>query len=230
MTRRPYESSAPAAVTTQQAEPVQRYTSVETEVTVPVLQSAVYAVAWAAVVGIIAAVVVFASRAPWWICPTAGVAAVAGLFAWQSSAAIRERRELLWRVERATGLDIDQNGHVGEPSVVKVEITTRDNNGKVRRQSYLNLPISEVQLLALARGLTNGVALAQSAWIGKGGPLSRAEFDSVRDRLILYGLAEWVNPDARAQGCVMTRAGRAVMRRIAENAAAPPPPQPGGGK
>ena len=228
MTRRPYESSAPAAgAMATQAEPVQRYTSVETEVTVPVLQSAVYAVAWASVVGIIAAIIVYISRAPWWICPTAGIAAVAGLFAWQSSAAIRERRELLWRIERATGVDIDQNGHIGEPKTVRVELTYQDVNGKTRRQSYLPLDISETQLLALARGLTGGVALAQSAWTGKGNPLSRAEFDTVRNRLILSGLAEWVNPEHRAQGCVLTRAGQAVMRRIAANTT---PLQPGGGK
>ena len=222
MTWRP-ESSAPAAVATPQVEPVQRYTSVETEVTVPVLQAAIYAVAWASVVGIIAAIVVYASRAPWWICPTAGVAAVAGLFAWQSSAAIRERRELLWRVENATGLDIDKNGYVGEPKTVRVEITVRDDNGHTRRQSFLNLPISEKQLDTLARGLSNGVALAQSSWIGKDRPLSRGDFDAVRDILIQGGLARWVNPDVRSQGSELTTAGKAVMRRIAH-----PPPTEGG--
>jgi hypothetical protein len=184
-------------------------------------------VAWGAVVGIVAIVAVVVIPIPWWICPIASVAAVAGLFAWQSSAAIRERRDLLWRVERATGLDIDLNGYIGEPKTVRIELTYQDINGRTKRQSYLNLPISESQLDALAGGLTNGVALAQSAWIGKGKPLSRGEFDTVRDMLIMYGLAVWVNPDARAQGCVLTNAGKAVMRRIAGNTT---PPPPGGAK
>jgi hypothetical protein len=50
---------------------------------------------------------------------------------------------------------------------------------------------------------------------GAGKPLSRAEFENLRAEFIKRGLAVWVNPDAHSQGCVLTLAGKAVIKRLA---------------
>ena len=128
------------------------------------------------------------------------------------------------KVERITSRDLDGDGTIGpaltprEP--MQVEVIERRETGRVKRMLYLDLGISDDQTPALGRGLTSDKPLSQGAWTGSGNPLSRSQFDRVRDNLIARGLARWVDPKARSQGTELTPAGRAVMRRIVEQSRA----------
>jgi hypothetical protein len=124
-----------------------------------------------------------------------------------------QTRKLLWAVERVTGRDIDGDQVIGQPVAlppIQVEVTSG------QKQVYLELPGKPEALAALARGVLAGRPMAEDSWSGRAGPFSRSEFRQIRDTLIERGLATWRNPDAKAQGCELTAAGRAVFRRLAD--------------
>jgi hypothetical protein len=123
-----------------------------------------------------------------------------------------ESRRLLWTIERVTGRDIDGDGEKGKPALppIQVEVTSG------QKQVYLELPGKPEALAALARGVLAGRPMAEDSWSGRAGPFSRSEFRQIRDTLIERGLATWRNPDAKAQGCELTAAGRAVFRRLVD--------------
>jgi len=56
---------------------------------------------------------------------------------------------------------------------------------------------------------------SHASMAGPGKPLSRSEFESLRDAMIARGLAYWVNEHSTNQGCRLTHAGQAVMRGLA---------------
>jgi hypothetical protein len=124
-----------------------------------------------------------------------------------------QTRSLLWAKEKRTGIDLDGDGIVGPPVAlppIQVEVTSG------QKQVYLDLPGKPEALAMLARGVLAGRPMAEDSWSGRAGPFSRSEFRAIRDTLIERGLATWRNPDAKAQGCELTHAGRAMFRRLAE--------------
>lgn len=141
---------------------------------------------------------------------------VVWLLAWLAS--LRGWRN---RLERLTGLDLDRNGYVGEPEPEaepqppqRLEVKLYTNGG--RNMEVIDLPGPDL-LPTFARGLLEyNKPLTQTAWTGSAGPYSRSQFDELRNELIHRGLARWKNPAAPAQGCELSPAGRAVMRRIIE--------------
>lgn len=64
---------------------------------------------------------------------------------------LSDHRRLLWIVETITGEDVDHDGIVGEPPVVKVELRERHAGGD--RWAFLELPISEEKLADVARAV-----------------------------------------------------------------------------
>lgn len=131
-----------------------------------------------------------------------------GFIAWL--VLLGQTRRLLWAIERLVGLDLDGDQVSGPPTKIQVEVT----QGK--QQMYLELPGSPQALATLARGVLGGRSFAEDSWSGRGQPFSRGEFRELRDALIERRLATWRNPDAPTQGVVLTAAGRAVFRRLAE--------------
>ena len=187
-----------------------RNADLQGDVLVPLLQSLL--------TGLAAGVVVAAG----WMLAIGGtnavvIGAMAAALAWGIAWVwlIRDHHNLLWEIERISGVDLDRDGEIGEPWL-RIEVA-----GEGNRLAYLDLPAEPEQLIALARGILNGVPLAESSWCGRGRPFSKAQFRVLRDELIARGLATWVNPRSRAQGVELTAAGRALMRRIVNMGGAP---------
>lgn len=79
---------------------------------------------------------------------------------------------------------------------------------------YADLPCSYAQLVKVAELLERDPALTHARFAGPHRPLSRAEFEALRDAFIKNGWARWTGR-AHTLGAVMTPAGRAVMRSLA---------------
>jgi hypothetical protein len=122
-----------------------------------------------------------------------------------------------WVIEKYLGVDLDRDGFIGQPEPVHqlppLRVIVEEDQG--RHAEFIDLPYPE-KLPQLAAGLLAGRTFNQTAWTGHAGIFSRAEFDSLRDTMIERGLLVWKNPEAKAQGVVLTAPGRAVMRRLAD--------------
>ncbi len=102
------------------------------------------------------------------------------------------------------------------PATVRVEFVTP--NGNYTECNYLDLPATGAQLYALAKGLAAGESFSVGHWVGTGRPFTRAEFETLRVAMerTTPKLAEWINPNAKGQGMKLTKAGGAVMRKLAQ--------------
>jgi len=76
-----------------------------------------------------------------------------------------------------------------------VRIELLQDNGNTG--NYLSLPARFEQLVELGKGVTRGQGLAIGSWVGAGRPFSRAEFETLRDELLLRGLLEWQTPKGK---------------------------------
>jgi hypothetical protein len=147
-----------------------------------------------------------------WIGITLFVTALAWLYL------LRDSRRLLWSLERLTGKDIDQDGRVGEPEPQTIEVVIQQSSHQ-RIISAGWLGLTDDQIVMLAVDLTRGRSLAEGD-LGKDKvifPRGINQYRDVRGKLVESGLLELVNPAAPAQGYRVTRAGRAVFKRLAQD-------------
>lgn len=109
---------------------------------------------------------------------------------------------------------------IHEPKTIRLEIIT--NAG--RTTQYMDLPITEAQLTAIAQGLTHGIHFTEAAWTGKGKLLSRSQFRQIRDELVKRQLLVPASLKDHRQGYVLNRAGSELIRQFAavSNSAASP--------
>ena len=68
----------------------------------------------------------------------------------------------------------------------------------------------------MARRVNAGVGFSHAGLAGPHKPLSRSEFEALRDEFVARGLAVWRNPEAHGQGLELTAAGRGMCRKFAE--------------
>jgi hypothetical protein len=195
--------------------------SLQDGVIVPGLQAGITG----GVCGVAAAAITAWFDLPFWaIGGTTAAVAMAG--AWLSY-----RSRWQWLLEKITGADLNADGFVGEPTqptapvlpLPPIRVELASNNG--HSVDFIDLPVKPEKLSALARGLLAGRSFNQTAWTGSAGIFSRSEFDALRDTMIERGLLAWRNPESKAQGCDLTAAGRAVMRRLADLPPTLPPGQ-----
>jgi len=194
--------------------------SLQDGVIVPGLQ----AIITGAVCGLAAGAVTAWFELPFWaIAGTVAALATAG--GW-----LAYRGRWAWVFERLTGADLNADGYIGKPepqqapalpASIRVEVS-RDEG---RAVFYIDLPAKPEKLTQLARGLLAGRSFNQTAWTGSAGVFSRSEFDALRDTMIQRGLLAWRNPESKSQGCDLTAAGRAVIRRLANLSPTLPPTQ-----
>lgn len=178
-------------------------------VTIPLAQSAV--------TGALTALTVMSAAALLDAPATAGLAAGLAVTLGEWLTLTRQWRALVWGWETATGQDIDGDGVVGEPDnePARLDVWVHRENGATRR----TLPVTPEQLQAWAQGVASGLSISENTWTGRGKPFSRAEYRDMRDALIRYGWAQWRDPNAPQQGLELTRAGKAVLRAIINQAA-----------
>lgn len=193
-----------------------RADTVEAGVTVPTLQAAVTALFPAILIATLSTAAAITWQWPWWIPP------LATLVTWSTLASLQTWRYIelrqVWDNELLQQRDLNHDGHIGPPppqQTIKVELS--ELNG--HHLTYPDLgSISDSQLLAFARGLQVNESLAEARWSGSGKPFSKPDFITFRDNhLIPNGMAKWVNPQAHAQGAVLTSKGRAMFRAIANH-------------
>ena len=135
---------------------------------------------------------------------------------------MRDRNQLLWKVERLTGKDFNGDGVVGEPETLRIELSAVNEHG-FQYMETLDIPGSASKFREFACGVLSGRAISIASWTGQGGLYSKREFVALRDELLKRGWLKWRNPHAPAQGVTLTRKGRSALERICQN-----PPTPSG--
>ena len=192
----------------------------ESDVVVPLAQSAITGAVLAVPVGVLAASQGWSAYVP--------LSVMAGTFALSWLYLLRDSRGLLRITERIVNRDLDGDGRIGDTPAepksskpnVRVDITERHDGGM--RLRFLDVPIAEHKIITLARGVMNGRAFSEREWAGRGRPLSVSEFRELREQLFRANYMRWQD-GGRRQGVEFTAKGRALFRRLAELDPTPPP-------
>ena len=101
------------------------------------------------------------------------------------------------------------------PTTTKVEIVATDPAGEFSAGRWADLKVNLGSLNEVARRLAAGSSFSHAGLAGPGRPLSRSEYEVLRDEFIARGLAYWRSPGSHSQGVCLSRAGVAVMRHFA---------------
>jgi len=99
-----------------------------------------------------------------------------------------------------------------DDETTRIILTSADQN---HSQYLTGFPVGNAQLRKVAQELVSGAPFAMTALTGKGKPLSRGQFEAMRDYCLERGLMRWVNEDAPAQGITLTPAGSDLMAHYA---------------
>lgn len=84
------------------------------------------------------------------------------------------------------------------------------------RRQYADLPIDVDRLQAVARAIAGGRAFSVANMTGRGKPLSRGEFETLREWLLTYEYLRWIDAGNRQAGTTFTARGKALIRGLAE--------------
>ena len=128
-----------------------------------------------------------------------------------------QRHWLTLTAEQITHLDLNQDGVIGEPETVRIEVTDRSDNAW--HQSTYDFPASKEQMEILAEGVIAGTGFKEAYWTGAGAPFSQTKFRKLMAYLLNKGLIELVNEKSANQGYRLSVHGRPVFEHLA-----PPPP------
>jgi len=191
------------------------YQSMSTAVWIPAAQAVITGISAGAVAGSAAWLVEYGR--PWPVLFT--TATIAHTITWLSM--LRRWKDLIWRIESALGVDLEQDGVAGQldqrQAPIRVEVI------QDRKIQIVDLPAQQDQLIDLATGLLRGVPFSEAQWTGRGQPFSKRQFKQLREAMIARGLIRWNNPDAPAQGLALTHTGSAMVQTFAAMAASPTP-------
>lgn len=123
-------------------------------------------------------------------------------------------RKLLWQIESIINSDLDNDGDIGEPPTVSLEVTQKSEGANFKKMFRFDLPagVTEKDFLDFARGATQGRGLAESAWIGKGKPFSRPSFSSLMETLRAAGIVRWKDEANHALGHELIPSGKLALR------------------
>jgi hypothetical protein len=100
-------------------------------------------------------------------------------------------------------------------AVTKLAVTVTEEGAPFAWGAFMDLQISREQITTIARLLQRDDNFSAARLAGKGKPLSRAEFEHIRDKWVESGLVRWNNPRAHAQGAMLSPAGRALIKKLA---------------
>lgn len=124
-------------------------------------------------------------------------------------------RKLLWQIESIINSDLDNDGDIGEPPKVSLEVTQKSEGSNFKKMFRLDLPagVTENNFQDFARGVTNERrGLAESAWIGKGKPFSRPTYAAMLETLRAAGIVRWKDEENHALGHELIPSGRMALR------------------
>ena len=199
------DGAAVTGATWQEFRRPAREANVASDVATPALQSLVTAGAAA----FVSAVPMFAFDLSWLVVPTAS--AIAFALSW--AVLLRDGRASLWEVETFQR-EPEPATPAAEPeparSVTRLAVTL--GNTHQERE----LPIEPDVLLRLARSLAGGAhSFSERELVGAGLLSGRAQYEQVRDTLLLMNWLRWKSTDRR-QGLDWTAPGRAGLRALAD--------------
>lgn len=133
---------------------------------------------------------------------------ITSAWAWHTSSRFYDT--LLTRFEEMTGQDVNGDGQVGRDSV---DVNVTDDKGNRKTETW---PVSKLALVQFAKSVvsdspndTFSESTAREAGI------SRAAWETVRDRFLTNGWAHWRNPANRRQGLELSPHGGRILRAIA---------------
>jgi len=180
-----------------------RPASVASDVLAPLLQALVTALI---VAGLVLWLVVRAA----WPVELAGVAFMVTLaLVWFFL--LVSHRHLLWD-ETVTPLETPA---MPLPPVETAQVRLEVVDEAAGRVAYAHLPLPLATLRTLARAIATGQPFTVARWTGRGKPLSRGQFETVRTWLLNDGYARWVDGGNRQLGVEMTAKGQALWRELA---------------
>lgn len=105
-----------------------------------------------------------------------------------------------------------------EPDLEPVSAPVRIELKQERQTQFIDLPVSELQLIRLANSVLDGAPLSESALCGAGALFSKREWHALRDELLRRNMLQWQNERSPSCGLALTRAGAATMRYFASMA------------
>lgn len=108
------------------------------------------------------------------------------------------------------------NRSIENPKMLSIKVIECNEIGESKHTQLIDLPkgISQATFLEFCQEIVNGDGLAQGRWTGAGNLFSRAQFDSLMQRLERAGLVDWRDPTAPARGRVLTGKGMEIMTEI----------------
>jgi hypothetical protein len=115
-------------------------------------------------------------------------------------------RKLLWSAEEALGIDLNRDGGVGEPEIVRGEITDKDR----RQRINVEFPFPNDRLRAVAQAILRGGAAFSRR--GLSNVISESQFHTLQQEFLKRGLCYWKNPESEQQGVDLSPGGRAFLR------------------
>jgi hypothetical protein len=198
---------AQPGATRERATPTRGQTK-ESDVAVPFLKSAVYGGVGASLSLIISVWGVLTKGWAWYIPPTVSVTVGLCSFSLAWFLMDADVRRTLWQIESWTGSDINQDGVVGKPQTVRVELTDRP----ARAMRMIDLPLPDDKLTLVARSVLHGGR--QFSRRGMSGLLSEGEFAALSAAMLEGGLMCFRQADNPQSGYELTPSGRAVLRKL----------------
>ena len=189
--------SLPAGASWERREPT-RTAEIAGDVAVPLAQSGVTAIV-GGLVGLLVAG------------PVAGAVSTGLAFGVSWLVLLVDHRKALWSVEKITGVDLDGDGHAGDPNAhepqrVRVEIV--ENNGRQARIQYLDLPLDLDKLTDVAHALLEeGASLSRRSLSDV---ITQTEYNNLGPALVNAGLARDLPGNRRE----LTGAGRSMLREL----------------
>ena len=97
---------------------------------------------------------------------------------------------------------------------VKAQVIARDPSGAYMAGVWADIPIDINKLARAAQAVNSGSDFGYASMAGKHKPLSRSEYELLRDIYIKRGLAVWRDEDCHNRGVDLTLAGRSLFKRL----------------
>ena len=134
---------------------------------------------------------------------------------------LREHRASLWQLERIVGRDLDGDGHIGTPRLVRkpvqVEVVERRETGSIKRMLWLNLPasITDAHLERIARAvLVDGADFSRRKLQDA---MSAESYGALATAMLKGGMLRYKGRTENA-GVELTPSGRAFLRQYVNGA------------
>jgi hypothetical protein len=110
-------------------------------------------------------------------------------------------------------------------AVTRVQVVSTDHTGAFIKAVNCEFSLEEDLLQQAAKRVQDTGSFSHASLSGPGKPLTRNEFEAMRDEFISRGLAYWAHPRSHNRGVALTVAGKRTIARLAN----PNPPTTEGG-